>query len=77
MPDQMFSQLTPVTVITGAESSIPLLQGGLNRGATVVQLSEGIASGLTNAVNDAAAAIAGVAVGAMYRNGSVVMVRVA
>lgn len=31
---------------------------------------------LTNAVNDAAAASAGVAVGEMYRNGSVLMVRV-
>lgn len=33
-------------------------------------------TGLTNAVDDAAAAAAGVAVGAFYRNGSVVMVRV-
>lgn len=33
--------------------------------------------GLHNAVDDAAAATAGVAIGAMYRNGSVLMVRVA
>ncbi len=33
-------------------------------------------TGLTNAVNDAAAAIAGVPVGGIYRNGSVLMVRV-
>lgn len=32
---------------------------------------------LTDAVNDAAAAAGGVAVGALYRNGSVVMIRVA
>jgi hypothetical protein len=32
--------------------------------------------GLTNAVNDAAAAAAGVAIGDLYRNGSVVMIRV-
>lgn len=32
---------------------------------------------LVNAVNDAAAAAAGVSVGGMYRNGSVLMVRVA
>jgi hypothetical protein len=31
---------------------------------------------LTNAADDAAAATAGVAVGALYRNGSVVMIRV-
>lgn len=34
-------------------------------------------SALVNAVNDAAAASAGVPVGGMYRNGSVLMVRVA
>jgi hypothetical protein len=34
-------------------------------------------AGLTDAVDDAAAATAGVSVGAMYRNGSVLMVRVA
>lgn len=32
---------------------------------------------LTNAVNDAAAAAAGVAIGQLYRNGSVVQIRVA
>lgn len=32
---------------------------------------------LTNAANDGAAAAAGVAVGALYRNGSVMMIRVA
>jgi hypothetical protein len=31
---------------------------------------------LTNAANDAAAAIAGVAIGQLYRNGSVVQIRV-
>ncbi len=31
---------------------------------------------LTNAANDAAAASAGVAIGELYRNGSVVMIRV-
>lgn len=31
---------------------------------------------LTNAVNDAAAATAGVEIGKLYRNGSIVMVRV-
>lgn len=33
-------------------------------------------SGLTNAVDDAAAATAGVAVGQVYRNGSVLQIRV-
>lgn len=35
-----------------------------------------IGTGLTNAANDAAAAAAGVAVGTIYRNGSILMVRV-
>lgn len=34
-------------------------------------------AGLTNAANDAAAAVAGVGVGELYRNGSVLMVRIA
>jgi hypothetical protein len=33
-------------------------------------------SGLVNAVNDAAAAVAGVAIGEIYRNGSVLMIRI-
>jgi hypothetical protein len=36
----------------------------------------GVPNNLVNAANDAAAAAAGVAVGNMYRNGSVLMVRV-
>ena len=34
-------------------------------------------SALVDAVDDAAAAIAGVSVGSLYRNGSVIMVRIA
>lgn len=41
------------------------------------QLDAGALPLLVNAVNDAAAATAGVPVGFMYRNGSVLMVRVA
>lgn len=37
----------------------------------------GVPSNLVNAANDAAAQAAGVAIGNMYRNGSVLMVRVA
>jgi hypothetical protein len=43
----------------------------------VTQMVAGNApSGLVNAANDAAAAAAGVAVGNLYRNGSVIQVRV-
>jgi len=42
----------------------------------VAQLAAGQPGALVNAANDAAAARAGVAVGAVYRNGSQLMVRV-
>lgn len=44
--------------------------------ALVTALAAGQAPNLKNAVNDAAAARADVAIGNLYRNGSVVMVRV-
>lgn len=44
--------------------------------ALVAALAAGAAPNLVNAANDAAAASAGVAVGNLYRNGSVVQVRV-
>ena len=44
--------------------------------AVVGTLATGL-NGLTNAANDAAAAAAGVPVGSLYRNGSVIQVRVA
>ena len=44
--------------------------------ALVAALAGGTAPALVNAANDAAAAAAGVQVGNLYRNGSVVMVRV-
>ena len=43
--------------------------------ARIAAFEAGFAS-LTNAVNDAAAALAGVPVGAMYRNGSILQVRI-
>ncbi len=43
--------------------------------ALVTALATGM-NGLANAANDAAAAAAGVGVGQVYRNGSVIMVRV-
>lgn len=39
-------------------------------------LDQNIIGPLTNAVNDAAAATAGVSINGLYRNGSVVMIRV-
>lgn len=50
-----------------------------NLGAVDLGLGEaaGVSTTLDNYANDAAAAVGGVAVGALYRNGSVLMVRVA
>lgn len=50
-----------------------------NLGAVDLSLSEaaGVSTALGNYANDAAAAAGNVAVGALYRNGSVLMVRVA
>lgn len=45
--------------------------------ALVTAIATGANVALTNAANDAAAAAAGVQVGQLYRNGSVIMVRVA
>lgn len=44
--------------------------------ALVTALTTGASVGLTNAANDAAAAAAGVPIGSLYRNGSIVQVRV-
>lgn len=44
--------------------------------ALVSALASGAAPNLTNAASDIAAAAAGVGVGSIYRNGSVLMVRV-
>lgn len=44
--------------------------------ALVTTLATGT-NGLTNAANDAAAATAGVGIGQLYRNGSVIQVRIA
>ncbi len=42
----------------------------------VAMAAGGVPNNLVNAANDAAAALAGVQVGSMYRNGSILMVRV-
>lgn len=44
--------------------------------ALVTAIATGMNTALVNAANDAAAAAAGVQVGQLYRNGSVIMVRV-
>lgn len=69
----------PANVLAGSGMSI-VKTNGLNYTFSVsdVPVSElaGLES-LVNAANDAAAALLSVAVGAVYRNGSVLMVRVA
>lgn len=58
----------------GASTSLPL-SGGTMTGPIHMVAGSGI-TGIANAANDATAATAGVAVGGIYRNGSVLMVRV-
>jgi hypothetical protein len=66
----------PPTVTGGSQGA-----GTLNLSAVyilgVLQKILSSPNTLTNAVNDAAAATAGVAVGQLYRNGSIIMVRIA
>lgn len=64
----------------GAAASIHLRTGAGGGVADRISINQAgyiTISGLVNAANDGAAASAGVPVGAMYRNGSVLMVRVA
>lgn len=74
----------------GGTDTLPVMQSGSDKVATIAQtrasptftgtvtLPSAVALGsLTDAANDAAAASAGVAVGRLYRNGSVLMVRIA
>jgi hypothetical protein len=63
----------------GGRPSQAFRQYMLTLDATVKALAanlNGAPAQLTNAANDAAAAAAGVAVGQLYRNGSVVQIRV-
>jgi len=90
--NRLVRQLTRETAASavGGTDTFPVVQSGVAKRATVAQTraaptftgvvtlpaTVAIAT-LTNAVDDAAAATAGVAVGRLYRNGSVVMVRIA
>lgn len=68
----------PVNVVAG--SGMTITKSGITYTFAVSSVPAASlvgAEALTNAANDAAAAIAGVAVGQVYRNGSVLMVRVA
>ena len=56
--------------------TLPMAQYLQALDAVVRQLAGGQVGTLVNAANDAAAAKAGVAVGALYRNGPVVQIRV-
>lgn len=66
--------LDPATLPLDGTELLELEQAGLSVQASVADLL-GLAA-LVDAVDDAAAALAGVAVGQMYRNGSVLMIRV-
>ncbi len=79
MADLKLSALTAVTAVEPPDK-LYIVQGTASRRATVQQLIDLILNGdigtLVDATNDAAAALAGVAVMDVYRNGSVMMIRV-
>jgi hypothetical protein len=62
--------------INGSGTITGLTAGGLPDGVVTPEDVSAF-NVLGNYANDAAAAVGGVAIGAMYRNGSVIMVRVA
>ena len=69
-------QATVALVGPAGAGSITFAQYLIALDATVRALASGNVGTLVQATNDATAAAAGVAVGALYRNGSQVMVRV-
>lgn len=74
------SAIPAASAATGTEA-FPVVQGGASRKMTLAQVLTYIRtadfSALGDYADDTAAAAGGVAVGRLYRNGSVVMVRVA
>lgn len=89
--NRLQKQLARGTAVSsvGGTDTLPVVQSGVAKVATVAQtraaptftgvvtLPATVAIGtLSDAANDAAAATAGVAVGRLYRNGSILMVRV-
>lgn len=66
----------PATQWLVQQQQLALAQYFAKLDALVTALAQGSAPVLVNAINDVAAAKAGVGVGQFYRNGSVVMVRV-
>jgi hypothetical protein len=58
-------------------SKLDILVAALAAGGLVASAPSGVGVALINAANDGAAAAAGVGIGAFYRNGSIMMVRVA
>lgn len=80
---QQIPNMNPALSLTGTEMLEAVQQGGTVR-VTVLQIGQYVVANfptlgvsLGNYANDAAAAVHGVSVGGLYRNGSVVMVRVA
>lgn len=65
------------TNIYAADGSLFDLDAYVSKAFAVQTAAPGFSIGpLTNAVDDTAAATAGVAIGALYRNGSIVQIRV-
>jgi hypothetical protein len=66
----------PATAWLTAQGRLDLAQYLTKLDALITALAAGDVGTLINAANDAAAERAGVAVGSLYRNGSVIQVRV-
>ena len=69
------SSLPAAAALDGTEL-VPIVQAGDSVQATATEIAATAFLALTNAVDDAAAAIAGVAVGGIYRNGSALQIRI-
>jgi hypothetical protein len=75
MSNIQIPNLPAVISVSGTEQ-LECVQAGVSSRVTINQIKASFFGSLGNYANDAAAAAGGIAVGGLYRNGSVVMVRV-
>lgn len=76
MADVKISQLPAATTPLAGTELVPIVQGGVTKQVIVSAIGNGIGNNLANYADDTAAAAGGVAIGGMYRTGSLVKVRV-
>lgn len=76
MADVKISQLPASTTPLAGTELVPIVQSGVTKQVIVSAIGNGIGNNLANYSDDTAAAAGGVAIGGMYRTGSLVKVRV-